>query len=334
MDTKSQTIKSIIDRIFGSPDKASGEFLYFCPKCKHYKRKLSISFEKGVFKCWVCDNFSGKDLGYLIRKYGSYEDVKEYSCTLETISSDAIKKLFFKEEERKKINLTCELPIEYKFIFYGKSQIYYKAFEYLKKRGISTDDIYQWKIGVCEYGDYKGRIIVPSFNDKGYINFFVAQSIDDNPKYKWLYPKVPKSHIIFNELNIDWTLPVYITEGITDAIKISNNVIPLNGKTIAIDDFNYSKLIEKLIIYQTPVYLCLDTDNENGKLINRSLKVAEILMNHSIHNIYILDPAPYKDFGGIPKNEINKFLTNQTKIESDFDILRKKLEMELNGCSY
>lgn len=331
MATQIEKIKPIIDKIFGLPEKASREFLYFCPICKHRKRKLSISFEKGYFKCWVCDNFSGKDLGFLIRRFGNHEDVQNYSIISESISIDLFNKLFSSKEEQKRITKnTCNIPDEYCFLFKNNSSFAKRAYKYLTEtRKISIEDIYKWKIGICESGDYKNRIIIPSFNENGVLNFFIAQTIDESSKYKWLYPDVLKSNIVFNELNINWNEPLYITEGVFDAIKISNNVCALMGKSIAIDDFGYSKLIEKLILYGTDVYLCLDTDHEKGKYINRSIKIAEQLMSYSIHNIFIVDPYPYKDFGAIPASEIGNYLTHKEKIESSFDLLKKRLEMEL-----
>lgn len=329
MAEKYEKIKPIIDRIFGFPEKASREFLYFCPICKHRKRKLSVSYEKGAFKCWVCDNFSGKDLIFLVRKFGSHQDVTEYISITNTVSIELFNTLFSKKDiNEKKIKETCTLPDDYCFLFKRTTLFAKKAFKYLKDRGLTIEDIYKWKIGICESGDYRNRIIIPSFNENGYTNFYIAQSIDEC-KYKWLYPRVEKSHIIFNELNINWNEPIYITEGAFDAMKISNNVIPLMGKSIAINEHGYSKLIEKIVLYGTDVYLCLDTDFEKGKFINRSIKIAEQLMSYGIHNIFIIDPTPYKDFGAIPRSNITNFLNNKIEIQSSFDLLKKRLQMEL-----
>ncbi len=303
--------------------------MYFCPRCSHRKKKLSINFKKLKFKCWICEpKFSG-DLEYLIKHYGTYEDLKEFSYITKSISIETVQKLLFPEQKKVKIVNTCSLPDEYQFLFSkSKSKTSIDALNYLHKRGITDEQIFKWKIGICETGDYYNRIIFPSFNDKGYCNFYIAQSYQEDPKYKWLYPKILKSHVIFNELNINWKEDIFITEGIVDAIKIDNNVIPLNGKSIVFDEQYYSALVDKLLIYQPNVYLCLDTDKEKGKYINRSIKVAEILLKFGIKNIYIINPFPYKDFGEIPVNDVKDFFKSAKKIESFFDLLEVQFETE------
>ena len=57
------------------------ESLFFCPKCDHHKRKLSINIEKNVFKCWVCD-YSGKSILGLMRKYETGENGLRMEFTL------------------------------------------------------------------------------------------------------------------------------------------------------------------------------------------------------------------------------------------------------------
>ena len=51
----------IITDFLGSYQKSKDEFLFFCPKCKHHNPKLSVNFDKDVFKCWVCD-YNGRSI--------------------------------------------------------------------------------------------------------------------------------------------------------------------------------------------------------------------------------------------------------------------------------
>ena len=50
-------------------------------------------------------------------------------------------------------------------------------------------------MGYCRAGEYRNRIIIPSFNDSGEVNYFVSRSwVKDHPlKYK--NPKVSKNII-------------------------------------------------------------------------------------------------------------------------------------------
>ena len=43
----------IIKDFLGSYYKSKDEFLFHCPKCKHHNKKLSLNFDKNVFKCWI-----------------------------------------------------------------------------------------------------------------------------------------------------------------------------------------------------------------------------------------------------------------------------------------
>ena len=57
---------SIIKQSLGSCYESNEELLFYCPKCSHHKRKLSVNIEKNVFKCWICD-FKGNTLLTLVR---------------------------------------------------------------------------------------------------------------------------------------------------------------------------------------------------------------------------------------------------------------------------
>lgn len=323
--------KQIVDRLLGSFEKRNTEYLYNCPQCLSNKKKLSFSFIKNKYKCWVC-LYSGSDINSFIKEHGTYEDLKRCIAYTDHTSLESIQKLLFtKEEKESAINKSCFLPKEYKFIFYSNSDIAKKALDYLYNvRKITETDIYLWRIGICETGDLRDRIIIPSFNEEGYCNYYVAQRFDDGP-YKWLYPRdIMKYNIIFNEYNIDWSQDIYITEGIFDAIKIKNNVIPLIGKTIVKKDNIYSKLLEKIIVYKPRIYLCLDTDNVKGRMINRSFGIANELLHYGLEDIWIMDPYPYKDFGDIPSEYLEEFKNIAYKIESSVDIIEHEL-MLLSG---
>ena len=97
-------------------------------------------------------------------------------------------------------------------------------------RGIRPADIVKYNIGYCEGGEYSNRIIIPSYDSEGVLNYFVSRAIYDGPmKYK--NPKVSKDVIGF-DLFINWKEPIVLCEGVFDAITIRRNAIPLFGKTI------------------------------------------------------------------------------------------------------
>ena len=69
---------NILEEILGAYYKSGdSEYLFYCPRCEHHKRKLSINIEKKVFKCWVCE-YSGINLYRLVRKYGNFAQRKKW----------------------------------------------------------------------------------------------------------------------------------------------------------------------------------------------------------------------------------------------------------------
>jgi len=321
--------KQIIIDILGEYETRAGEILFFCPNCSHKNKKLSFNFKKDKFQCWVCE-YSGKSIKNFVKKFGTYEQLKSYTAYDESVTLDTVYQNIFGQKDKINHIATCALPEGYEFIYYSNSKFAKDALNYLiNDRGLTEQDIYKWRIGICKNGDYYNRIIIPSFNSSGNCNYFVARGVYSDTKYTYLYPKIEKSQIIFNELNIDWNKPIFLTEGCFDAIKIGKNVIPLIGKTIPIDAEFYSKLIEKLIMYQPVIYLCFDTDIVAGQPINRSIEIAKLLMSYSLSEIYILDPAKVrkKDFGELDDIEKKIVMNNPERINSRYDLIEKQINM-------
>ena len=105
-----------------------------------------------------------------------------------------------------------------------------------------------------EQGEYRNRIIIPSFNDSGELNYFVSRTwVKDHPlKYK--NPKVSKNIIGF-EMFINWDLPIYLVEGVFDVWQSDEKYIPLFGKSIP--TALKLKIIEKEV---KEVFVILDDD--------------------------------------------------------------------------
>jgi DNA primase len=102
-------------------------------------------------------------------------------------------------------------------------------------------------------GDFAYRIIVPSFNTEGVMNYFIARAwVSKKMKYK--NPTVPKDEIIFNEGLIDWNKDIYVCEGAFDSFFLDNPLVML-GKKMSDLIFNtiYNKANGNIII-------CLDED--------------------------------------------------------------------------
>jgi DNA primase len=268
---------STVNSVLGKGKETSGNnYAYQCPFCQHHKPKLEVNLvpnSKGenFWHCWVC-NAKGKSLLGLFKKLKVPQDK---ILELRSILNYADKK----DEEESDIT-KIELPKEYKSLLsIQRTDISAKhALAYLKKRGISKEDILKYNIGFCEEGRYKNMIVVPSYNKDGLINYFIARSFEKDPSRKYDSPKCNKNAIIGLEYFINWSIPVILCEGIFDAIAIKRNVIPLFGKTIP------KALMMKLVETNVKtVYVALDRD-----ALKDALKYAEELLNLG-KDVYLVD---------------------------------------------
>lgn len=252
---------NLLDNILGQHQRhAHGEYYWSCPFCHHYKPKLAINVNKGAWHCWVC-GASGKKLLSLFRKLDcSKEQIEE----LRLILNDDISYVTVDVESLTTIKLS--LPMEYKPLSIPSNLISYRhALSYVTNRGITASDILRYQIGYCSEGLYTNRIIIPSYDSDGKLNYFVGRSFYNNAdgaKYK--NPPVSKNIVCF-DFHINWSEPIVLCEGVYDAIAIKRNAIPLLGKTIS------SKLLEKITINNVKtIYLSLDPD-----ALKQTSKIAE-----------------------------------------------------------
>ncbi len=252
-------VLDLIENIFGEPksvNEYTGQVSVDCPVCSYEikglskgdgKGNLEINYVNHVFKCWGCGDTHDTHghLGKLIQQFGSKKDKKTYNL----IRPDKIEK---KKKEFKEL----ELPKEYKKFeeIHPLHLPRKEALNYLKKRGITQEIIDKYQIGICMEGDYAGRIIVPSFNKKGELNFFVSRSWNPKSKLKYKNPEASKDFLIFNESLIDWKKDIYLVEGVFDSFFLDNS-IALLGKYVNDNlwEILYNKAKKNIIV-------CLDGD--------------------------------------------------------------------------
>ena len=247
----------------------NGEHAFYCPFCHHHKKKMQINFETQKWHCWVC-NEGGHKIGILLRKSGAPKHaIKEVLQLL----NDYIGYEKDKEETIHDISL----PKEYKPMYLKSDNIIHKnAMHYLKKRQIGAKEILRYSMGYCDYGVYKNRIIIPSYDENGKLNYFIARDIFPNSNMKYKNPPMSKDTVVF-ELFINWNEPIVLVEGSFDAIAVRKNVIPLLGK------FPSKTLVKKLVTKRVKkVYVALDSDAKKD-----SAKLVKFLMDNGIES-YLL----------------------------------------------
>lgn len=216
-----------------------GEYYFHCPFCHHKNKKLAINIHKGAWHCWVC-NARGRTLVSLCSKLKiPYNDLGE------SINANTF------ESEDTYTETVCTLPEECEPLS-TTIEDYGIAIAYLWKRDVRAFDIKRYSIGYCSTGKYAKRIIIPSFDASGTLNYFVARSINES-KFPYMLPPVSKNIVAF-ESYIDWSQEVILCEGVFDAMAIRRNAIPLLGNTLG------STLLNRLTEYRPPICIALDSD--------------------------------------------------------------------------
>ena len=230
--------------------ESKGQISFDCPVCAEEKGlddgdgkgNLEINYGKHVYKCWSCGETHGTHgpLGKLFDQYATKSQKKVYNL---------IKPEELKQEDIKRPKL--RLPEGYTTFQDSNPRFipHMEAYRYLQSRGITDEMIDRFKIGYTVSGDFAYRIIVPSFNKEGALNYFVARSwVPKKMKYK--NPSVPKDEIIFNESLIDWDKDVYLCEGAFDSFFLSNSIVMLGKKmSKLLFETLYSKANAQVIIW-------------------------------------------------------------------------------------
>jgi len=309
--SEQEKIKILKDTLGSYFFEGQNQLMFHCPKCEHRKKKLSVNVSKNMFKCWVC-NFSGRNIFRIIKTYGTNLNKKNWlKLTQQVEIQDFSKKLF--EKEKQEVN-NVTLPKE--FISLANKNLpptSLYALNYLRFRGITKSDIIKWKIGYCSTGKYEGRVIFPSFNLDGTLNYFVARTYNRDWR-RYLNPSL-SSDMIFNHLYLDFLKPITIVEGVFDAVKAGDNSVPLLGSTLS----EKSYLLSEIVRNDTTVCLALDSDADK--------KISELLslfLKYDIEAYKIdLKKTKYEDIGEMSKEEFKKLKSTMQKINFDNLLVNK-----------
>ena len=281
----------ILSDVLGRFKKSNDEHLFRCPYCEHSKHKFSVNIDKNVYKCWICDT-RGRNLKRVVRRFGTFKQRQAWDQLTDEVDLTSFDSIFESTVETK-VEQTIDLPKEFISLANTNLPITAKpALKYLKERGITKADILKWKIGYCSSGEYENRIIFPSFNKDGYVNYFVARTYIDHWK-RYLNPPV-SNNVLFNELYVDWNNDLCIVEGVFDAV-VASNAIPLLGSSLR----DSSKLLQKIIKHDTPIYLAMDPDAKD-----KEQKIAKLLMQYDIE-LYKIDVSGFEDIGEMTKEQFN-----------------------------
>ena len=259
-------IVNLLNRVLGDKGlklKKQDEYMYWSPFVTHHKRKLQINIKNQNWHCWV-SNVGGRNFYQLFKKVSASRD--QFAELVELVGENKYYKV--KKDDSK---ITVTLPKEFKPLWNGGDGIVKRhALNYLYKRGITDKDIMKHNIGFCDEGQYSNRIIIPSYDSDGQLNFFVGRDFY-NSKMKYKNSPTPKDVIGF-DLFVNWDEPIILCEGVFDAMAFKRNAIPLFGKNVM------RKLHKKIIESQVKtLYLALDNDAKSD-----AIKISDTFVNEGI----------------------------------------------------
>jgi hypothetical protein len=292
---------SFISRAFG-PYTLSRDEKNIAVKCPHCgkvnsdKKKLVIRTVDTACHCWVC-GYKARSLVFLLKKFRP-DMLEQYVREVQNKNVSAIKFDTSKYSQEKN---KLQLPSDFKLLVLSnkKDPDVRKMLDYaLRVRNLSQEDLWRYNVGMSEETRWKYRLIFPSFDKDGNLNYYVARAVTKTKKPKYDAPNVEKLPVIFDEFNLHWDRPIILCEGPLDMIKCGVNAVPLLGSEI--NESSY--LFEKIISMNSRVVLALDSDMKN-----KTMKYVKKLESYDVH-VSVADLGNHSDPGSMTKEQMKEVL--------------------------
>lgn len=240
------------------------------------KYNLEVSFLLGKWHEWVT-NYGG-NISRLIEQWGGNVLAEEYRNIISDIKETKYYNLelfkdnadFFVEEKLLKLPKTFE---KIDLLKCKDTQLV----NYLKKRKITQEIIDKYNIGRTTWDEedwtWRNRIIFPSYNSNGDLNYFVGRTYKENDKRgKYKNCDWDKNNIILHEDKLNPDGMLILVEGVIDCIY-HPDALSLMGKVLTKKMSVYKYLTGKC---KGPIYICLDADTD----INETKKIYRTLNNN------------------------------------------------------
>lgn len=265
MENSFDNIKHIVDGILGDPRRdwgSGGWYEYDCPSCSDEKGSRDGKYNLAVkidgdgmwCHCWRCGYAAS--LSRMVRDYGTESDRETLKEELEAVRSLKLYSIGADGDPAADIE-PDELRLPNGFVpISDKSDA--TALGYLEGRGVDLRLVSRYRIGYVPLysGKCGGRIIIPSYDIYGRINYWTARDYTGNAKVKIYNPDVDKKSVVFNEGLVNWYEPITLVEGPFDHVAVPNS-IPLLGKVISEDCAVFKALKERS---RSNINIMLDDD--------------------------------------------------------------------------
>lgn len=316
MSLELRKLTNILESFLGECKPSSEVQLRFnCPRCAADKGvdcdgkfNLEVNIAKQKYNCWSCgsqyDDMHGSVIK-LIKVFGNEKILNEYKKEIYEIRQSKLYELNYSKDDfnidtDSFAQFELEMPKTYK-PFNEHVKCPTNALKYLLGRNIGWDIINEYHLGYTLFDNNdkmsSTRIIIPSFNEYGELNYWTGRDYSGFfKKQKYYNPKVDRKDIIFNEEKIQWDCDITLVEGLFDHIVVPNS-IPLLGKSLKYDFLLYNKLITKC---KAKINIFLD-----GDAIDAVKSIYKTLNHGNLYNKirYIptseeLDPSKIFELGG------------------------------------
>jgi len=284
------------------------DLMVMCPGCgdinKPNKLKMNIRMDNDLYHCWVC-NLRGRNLGRLIKMkkpgmVAGYFD-KFSSGLFSNFKLDTL------------LEEPVSLPDGFRLVMTNLYDPEAKRVKnYAQTRGITESMLWRYRIGFSDEWKFRNRLLFPSFDSEGKVNYWVSRTIEKDNKYRYINAKARKEEIIFNEIDLDWNAKeIYLVEGPLDLIKCGfYNSSCLLGSSIS----EYNLLFQKIVKNSMDVVLGLDPD-----AWKKQLAIADLFSSFDI-DVYFANPKE-SDVGDLSEQEVKHLVESKVKYKKEFGSL-------------
>jgi hypothetical protein len=280
-----------------------------CPICDpkdRTKLKLSILTDTDddrclAVHCWTC-GYKSRSLWSLIIRYGTQEQLLEFR---DRFLPEAMRHRVHDEViDARPEKLT--LPDDFRLLATSQTRDpdVMAIRKYLLLRRVTERDQWYFKLGYSDHPAWKRRVIMPSFDGQGELNIYVGRAIDKFRRPKYEMPSGDRHHVVFNELNVDWSRRLVLCEGAFDMMKCGDNAVAMLGS----DMNERSALFSAIIAHRTPVALAMDADM-------RVTKMPRLASRFAAYDIDVVIVKVPTDPGDMSKQEFRAALAAATPFD-------------------
>lgn len=303
----------VASRFRGARIRADGEVELDCFSCGA-ERKLWVNTLRGRGICFRC----GLRFGAL-KMVAAVDGVSMYEAAQLVMSTTAdLPRLSEAVATRVAATAGVDVPESSAPVVADDSPLAQCARAYLASRGISDEDAAFYGLRYCWAGPYAYRIVFPYRDLDGAIVYWAARKIDSlnigGPKM--LYPKAPRSGLLFNIDVAQVYQRIILVEGPIDAVHVGHDAVALGGCDLAREQ---CRLLRQ--VGATEIVVLLDSDSAGAVGARKALR--ELLGYPWSVRLAAL-PAGRKDPGECSRDELRTSI-DAAEPMSSLSLLRASL---------